>query len=602
MLFGETRDDVRQLEPARALFHPAWLGALALLVVNDHVLKSALDAPWLTGKLSDFAGLLVAPVLVAAIFRVRRMRGLVASATVVAGLFAAINLSPALAASWDQLMGTLGIGWVTYSDPTDCVALIVAPTGIAMFQPWMKTPLRIPHRRPVAYALAMSGAIACLATSPPPGEFEPVPVEFQSRLALLNRTNELQVLRIRNLASDLNIDCDRVAEAPAEYLTAEAFGDAVRWELFSGQQLGLGINAQTGRPMALGEDDCRATRISLETAPDIVVFWRGDLEPKTFRANPEGEKQDLGGPQTIMLNGDYFQANSDDIKSFRYRPCEEGAPCGDEGRREAARIPDGAVYAWMQKGAKQHFHEIPNRTERERNEPPRSCVQAMDSPGIAWEELPEDRRRVDAIEQGADGCHTLTLAIPQVEGPRAPEPEKRIVCAPWGALRHLSPSGKNRKVFIETSRPRKGFVGEDEWHTGLKLRVDIGDESNANLSSGTIYLTRGTVLPDTLAMDLQVEPMKGCGPFPTTCGEVEIPGEVRVSFQSEARTVRPGESGEFSDGFPRSFHLAQAVERPVVRPSSACESEESMDDQTAQPDPSVYFEAASVVGLNQSNR
>ena len=45
------------LRPSRALLHPLWLGSLALLVLNDHVLKGAGLLPGvLTGKLSDFAG------------------------------------------------------------------------------------------------------------------------------------------------------------------------------------------------------------------------------------------------------------------------------------------------------------------------------------------------------------------------------------------------------------------------------------------------------------------------------------------------------------------------------------------------------------------
>jgi hypothetical protein len=49
----------------RAVLHPLALGALALLIVNDHVLKAAYPG-WCTGKLSDVAGLAVFPLLVAA--------------------------------------------------------------------------------------------------------------------------------------------------------------------------------------------------------------------------------------------------------------------------------------------------------------------------------------------------------------------------------------------------------------------------------------------------------------------------------------------------------------------------------------------------------
>src|SRR5687767_7289813 len=51
--------------PALAwLVHPTTLIATVLLAVNDHVLKAAYPGPF-TGKLSDAAGLVVAPPLLA---------------------------------------------------------------------------------------------------------------------------------------------------------------------------------------------------------------------------------------------------------------------------------------------------------------------------------------------------------------------------------------------------------------------------------------------------------------------------------------------------------------------------------------------------------
>ncbi|MEV6813172.1 hypothetical protein [Micromonospora sp. NPDC051296] len=46
------------------LIHPVTVAATALLILNDHVLKAAYPG-WLTGKLSDVAGLVMAPPLVA---------------------------------------------------------------------------------------------------------------------------------------------------------------------------------------------------------------------------------------------------------------------------------------------------------------------------------------------------------------------------------------------------------------------------------------------------------------------------------------------------------------------------------------------------------
>ena len=56
----------------RALAHPGSVLALVVLVLNDHVLKQAWPG-WVTGKLSDVAGLVVAPLLLAALLAIVRV-------------------------------------------------------------------------------------------------------------------------------------------------------------------------------------------------------------------------------------------------------------------------------------------------------------------------------------------------------------------------------------------------------------------------------------------------------------------------------------------------------------------------------------------------
>ena len=53
----------RSVDPGDALLDPIALAALTLLVVNDHILKSAWPG-FVTGKLSDIAGLAFFPILV----------------------------------------------------------------------------------------------------------------------------------------------------------------------------------------------------------------------------------------------------------------------------------------------------------------------------------------------------------------------------------------------------------------------------------------------------------------------------------------------------------------------------------------------------------
>ena len=57
---------MKSFNPIDAIRHPLWWLMLVVLVVNDFVLKgSGLLPSIITGKLSDFAGLMVFPLLLA---------------------------------------------------------------------------------------------------------------------------------------------------------------------------------------------------------------------------------------------------------------------------------------------------------------------------------------------------------------------------------------------------------------------------------------------------------------------------------------------------------------------------------------------------------
>jgi outer membrane protein assembly factor BamB len=150
------------MAPERALRHPLWWIALVVLVVNDHALKGADLLPGIiTGKLSDFAGLIVAPVLLAALAAMAGLRGRHAATgavlTVVAW-FVVVKLVPQAASAWSAFMpGTL------VADPTDLIALPMA------FVAWrMVIATRHDEVKPatrVERALAIAGAVACTATS-----------------------------------------------------------------------------------------------------------------------------------------------------------------------------------------------------------------------------------------------------------------------------------------------------------------------------------------------------------------------------------------------------------------------------------------------------
>src|SRR5690606_32074323 len=145
-----------------------WLGALALLVANDHWLKGADLLPGgLTGKLSDFAGMLVAPTLLAALLRVRTTRGLLACHLAVGAVFAGIQVSSGFAQLWSAAMGLLGHPWVITCDLTDLLALPFLWVSWRVLIPAMdpERPALVGLRRSAVAAVSVFGLWATVATS-----------------------------------------------------------------------------------------------------------------------------------------------------------------------------------------------------------------------------------------------------------------------------------------------------------------------------------------------------------------------------------------------------------------------------------------------------
>lgn len=139
------------------LLHPVFLVALGCWLVNDHLLKQALPS-WWTGKLSDAAGLVVAPICLAVLVRSQRASRARAStllrwsSAVVAMVFTGIQLWPWLANLYAHVLG--GVQWPWHAalalfggepcpalipvvhtmDPTDVWMLPFAATGWILYR------------------------------------------------------------------------------------------------------------------------------------------------------------------------------------------------------------------------------------------------------------------------------------------------------------------------------------------------------------------------------------------------------------------------------------------------------------------------------------
>ena len=152
----------------RCLQHPTTLISIALLILNDHVLKTSIPS-WFTGKLSDFAGLFFFPFIIATGLSIlfakydlkRHTIGHLSFGVVAIGFFLiktipSVNNVTAKIASF-VIGGTPQI----IIDPTDLIALLVMGPGWVLWCRYNET-----KSTKFAYIVLCLGSFAALATSP----------------------------------------------------------------------------------------------------------------------------------------------------------------------------------------------------------------------------------------------------------------------------------------------------------------------------------------------------------------------------------------------------------------------------------------------------
>lgn len=375
----------------RALAHPLWWAALALLAVNDHLFKGAGVLPQpVVGKLSDVAGMFVAPALLAALLAVRTRRGLLLSHLAVGAVFAGINLSPAFAGAFAALTALTPWPWTIYVDPTDLAVLPLLAVSHRLFADWCARPVPV---KPVLLRGGLAlGSVACMATSPPPEHYveeeppPPPPTVFPSVQASLVIANDLprqQVVRVRALRPEVDIDCNTV-EDPTRALTRAHFAPAQAWLL------------DPGRAFSVVPADGRACRAALVDGPELPLrlIWlrAGDyplteLPTDTATAVPE---------RTIFIGRD--GSGWSDHPALGPPP-----PAEPEAADDACVLPAGRT--------------------------------------LDWTEPPLGRWTVEQVETGADGCRALHLA-------GAADPDRRtrwFLCAPLA----VTPWAPGEEIRIE---------------------------------------------------------------------------------------------------------------------------------------------------------
>lgn len=501
-----------ELRPARALLTPAWLFALAILALNDHLWKGAGVLPGVvTGKLSDVAGLFLAPALMAALLGVRSRRGLVLCSAAVGLVFSAINLSPACADAWSWLMGLVGFPWTITVDPTDLLTLPAIALGWRVLVPAMASAPR-PRARlhPAEASAAALGTLLCVATSDdggPPmdpnwGEagWEPITADVY----LHNDSEDTITVRLRGLRADVLLDCTNAADDPGRYFTDVLFDEGATWVLPPHTN-------GAARPLADAAgavtSECYAVMLESDTLDPTVLFWRSS--EIALEEVPGSTTNDAHRPGAVLLTSDADHrlsiSRSERDVVFPRRPPEAGA-----------------------------------------------VLPQPDIARVAWSEVPLGTHEITALDLGADGCLGVTLdegAVP-----------RWYLCVPEDSF-PFTPGQWVDVLASETVVELRLAASENDPDPGDRRFLASRGGALPNLPLATL----------AAKADFGV----ALAPDPE-CGTVARPQTIAVSWSGEVTELRVGQSASFGDASASMIAWAVHAERRVVLDTQCAEGPDQL--------------------------
>jgi hypothetical protein len=494
----------RSLKAHRALLHPLWLSALTLLALNDHFLKgSGLLSGAITGKLSDFAGLVVAPALLAVILQLSSRRALVAAHLATGLVFAAVKVAPpaAHALAWLMELGPFHAQIVV--DPTDLFALPALLVSFAVLVPVMARP----HvERPLTQrALLIGGTLACAATSQvstPCGDgagmcSDGIPRE-SAALVLGNTTSAQRLMRVRALKDSVIVDCDKMLVDPTGTLSRELFADAQTWL----------IEPERGLPLQ-NRPTCSAYLIDADGMDLTLLAW-SESDFFTADLSTSTTAPDNGRMIGIQLSSTGKLVLGTHPAVHQAPPLDPPAPTGE------CAIPDATV-------------------------------------GIEWS-LPLPKS--GALTTSPDGCHSMTIDDGDAK-------QTFYLCVPKeampfaeGDIVSINPMFFNDTFAEAGERPTagEGLILRSE---GKEILVVRGNTlAHRSMDAKAEHLSEPTTTAQTGA---------GCLGAHDACGSLSIPLEVSLTNDHVPDTIaflRAGQSLSLGDGYGTLF-VVRAEEMPI---------------------------------------
>jgi hypothetical protein len=318
-LFTTSVTGARDIPQARALprgfFHPVWWLALVVLLVNDHVLKgSGLLPGGVTGKLSDVAGLVVLPPLLAwALGAGRRHTGTVAVGAS-AGLLAAVNVWPEAGRAVEQVASLLGVRSRIWVDPADLWTLPAALVAWPLCAPRpgaRRAPSRVVARLAVGVA-----SLACVATTDDSGGGS---AQRGDAPTLINDGDEPFTVIIASTEGAGG--CRLYRDDRVAALTVDAFTARREAVLEEGDRIALVADSATS--------DCGAAWVLLPDGDELLVWWR-DLD-RLEDFVPDDDPQRLDRQIRVEGRAGRFASDiGDDLRRFELGDEPSESNCAED--------------------------------------------------------------------------------------------------------------------------------------------------------------------------------------------------------------------------------------------------------------------------------
>lgn len=499
----------RDLAPRRALYHPLWLVSLGLLVINDHFLKGSGILPAvITGKLSDFAGLIVAPALLAVLLRLSSRQSFVLAHIATGVVFAGIKVFPSFAHAFETIAGLGPFAWHITVDPTDLVALPALLVSYQVFVAAMQQPL--PERPMVQRGLIMAGSVACMATSQNPEPFEPCPDPIacgaipreSAALVIGNNTETQRLVRVRPFKPSVQYSCADLLKDPTTALSRELFGPAEAWLLEPARGLPL---------LAKSPNGCAAYLVDADGLSPTLVAWSSsefpDSELSTATAAPDGNTM-----ISLALDTNGKLALLDHVAVFAAPALEEPEQTG-------------------------------------------VCAPLDPSVGVAWSTpLPGvGPFKIVSVESSPDDCHMIVLE----------NSPSFFVCIPTAAM----PFKAGDSLEIESTGV-SGIAFEEtngESPVGESLRLKSATHIVLAVRGNVLARYANTGALETLTEPkVGADRTKGCAGSHDKCGSLSIPAE--VSYMGDhvdtITFLRAGSNLALKDGYG-TLYVVRAEATPI---------------------------------------